>query len=531
MPDHQDDRHGFEQKVLGRLREIFDQHPWMTTTEYLTGSIGLAGGVRQLTEQPILAVGAAKGAGEPAPDLPFEVLGLGMEPGDSMVDTMHRGQALLANPDAEHQAVVDRWDPEATARSIASLTSVAGQSMGRRTFGARPAQWRDLEDKLRIESIWASAGIPVADSRQVDLADRAEVLAAHDELAGPSGTVWAGDNRSGWHGGGSGTFWVPDRGAAERLLGQLDRFDRVRVMPFVDGVPCSMHGMVVPDGDGGSEVITFRPCEMLVLRDRARHAFVYCRSANFWDPDPMDRAAMADSTKRIGNELIARARFRGMFTVDGVMGADGFVPTEVNTRYGAALRGRHPTVSGEILNLLLLNMAVIEGRYDDVDLRPLGPIVTRSLDEQRHGHAFLTCSTRPTLVRTASLTTAPTGQNASIGSTASTGTTSSTGTTTSTGSTAATGSLGQLVLTENEAADEPSVHGADSREGRDPNAPQVLATLEWTTMGDDDGVLNVTLVDPPVGQSVAPLLVEAITLADRQWSLGVPSLEPATPVR
>ena len=28
----------------------------------------------------------------------------------------------------------------------------------------------------------------------------------------------------------------------------LTRCDRVRVMPFLDGVPCSIHGLVLPDG-------------------------------------------------------------------------------------------------------------------------------------------------------------------------------------------------------------------------------------------------------------------------------------------
>ena len=489
MSQQSGSRHTFETRVLGRLREIFDRHPWLITTEYVQGSVALAANVRELTDQPVMAVGAAQGAGELEPDLPFEVLPLGMPPGESMVDTMHRGQELLADPDPSHQAAVDSWDPAGAARSIASFTSVVGQPMGRLTFGSRPESWRELEDKLVIESIWATAGIPVAPSRQVEMSDRTAVLAAHVELASSSGTVWAGDNSSGWHGGGAGTFWVPDLAAAGRLCDELDRFDRIRVMPFVEGVPSSMHGMVVPDGTGGSEVITFRPCEMLVLRERSEHKLVYCRSATFWDPDPADRQAMVSATKRIGTELVDRVGYRGIFTVDGVVGRQGFVPTEVNTRYGAALRSRHPTETGEALELVLLNMAVIEGLFDDVDLRPLESIVTDALDEERNGRTFITCSARPEEARTAAITRAADGR---------------------------------LLFSEG-SSEEPEVDSSD--------ANAVVANLRWATMGPDAAVVNVVFEEPPVGPSVAPLLVEIIELANQQWSLGISTLEPASSVR
>ena len=496
MADNPGSRDRFEQRVLNRLRDVFDQHRWIVATEFVQGSVGIAGAIRDLTDQPILSVGAAEGAAISLNDLSFEVINLGMPPGASMVDTMHRGQALLADPDPEHQALVDTWDRDRSARAIVSFTSVEGQAMGRPTFGARPESWRELEDKLVVESIWAAAGVSVAPSRQVQTSNRAAVLAAHAELATSGGTVWAGDNSSGWHGGGAGTFWVPDLAAAERLLDDMERFERIRVMPFVEGVPCSMHGMVVPDGNGGSEVITFRPCEMLVLRDRKKHAFVYCRSATFWDPDPADRHAMADTAKRIGKELAALVDYRGMFTVDGVLGADGFVPSEVNTRYGAALRGRHPTERGEILNLVLLNMAVIEGRFDDVDLRPVGPIVTAALDAERNGNAFINCPARPEAERTADVGREPGGR-----------------------------------LVFNEPIDGQHSDPSETPPQNGPGKDGTLATLRWTTMGPDAGVVNINFVDPAAGPSVAPLLVEIIDLANQRWSLGIAALEPATAVR
>jgi hypothetical protein len=48
--------------------------------------------------------------------------------------------------------------------------------------------------------------------------------------------------------------------AAAEFLGE-HRDDRLWVMPFLDGVSCSIHGFVLPGG-----VAALRPVELLVLR-------------------------------------------------------------------------------------------------------------------------------------------------------------------------------------------------------------------------------------------------------------------------
>jgi hypothetical protein len=54
-------------------------------------------------------------------------------------------------------------------------------------------------------------------------------------------------------------------------------------------------------------------------------------------------------------------------TIDGVMTKDGFMPTELNPRFGAALHvlGRN---LAERLDLMLLNLAIVEG--ENVDWKP-----------------------------------------------------------------------------------------------------------------------------------------------------------------
>ena len=69
----------------------------------------------------------------------------------------------------------------------------------------------------------------------------------------------------------------------------MPRCDRVRVMPFLDGVPCSIHGFVLPDGTAA-----LRPVEIATLRERDRAAgscTAGCRRC--WDPPADDREADA----------------------------------------------------------------------------------------------------------------------------------------------------------------------------------------------------------------------------------------------
>jgi hypothetical protein len=101
-------------------------------------------------------------------------------------------------------------------------------------------------------------------------------------------------------------------------------------MPFLDGIPCSIHGIVLPDG-----VAVFRPVEMVTLR-RGRE-FVYGGCATYWDPPDDVREQMRSTARAAGRRLAEDVDFRGAFTVDGVATVDGFWPTELNPRFGAGL--------------------------------------------------------------------------------------------------------------------------------------------------------------------------------------------------
>jgi hypothetical protein len=71
---------------------------------------------------------------------------------------------------------------------------------------------------------------------------------------------------------------------------------------------------------------------------------------------------MRDAARRLGEHLRATVGFRGAFTLDGISGADGWVATECNPRFGAGL-GYVDAVLPD-LKFLLLHHAVTEGVVD-----------------------------------------------------------------------------------------------------------------------------------------------------------------------
>ena len=166
---------------------------------------------------------------------------------------------------------------------VGSFLNEAPTLAGRPFLAHRRAEWVALEDKTVIDAFWDRAGVDRLPSSVVPL-DRA--TEASELLDRGSGTVWAADARDGFHGGGQATHWVADAASRFRAIAALRPVcDDVRVMPFVDGVPCSIHGIVFDDG-----VVVLRPVEMVTLR--RGHDLVYAGCATFWDPPTWIRDQM-----------------------------------------------------------------------------------------------------------------------------------------------------------------------------------------------------------------------------------------------
>jgi hypothetical protein len=342
---------------------------------------------------------------------------------------------------------------------------------GRPRYGGREIRWAALEDKVRIDAFWDAAAVRRAPSRIV-AAEGSALRAAGRELDRGHGTVWAGDARDGIHGGASVTFWVESEETAELAADRITgRCDRARVMPFLEGIPCSIHGIVFPEA-----VSVFRPVELLTLRRPGPDRLLYAGTATYWDPGDADREAMREVARRVGASLRTRVGFRGLFTVDGVMSEQGFVPTELNPRAGAGLRG----LVGAIPELPFAPLAMAVQAGETLDFRPelLESLVLEAADAKRGGG----CSTS---------------------------------------------FRGELGRTETHGLVEESGHYRLAEADEAGSATLVIGP------SDHGGFLafapNADRISR--GPSVAPRVVDAFRVADR--SLGIPlgPLEPALPVR
>ncbi|MFT7624859.1 MAG: hypothetical protein ACI9WU_004050 [Myxococcota bacterium] len=278
-------------------------------------------------------------------------------------------------------ADLDDLDPSRSARILPALFNRLSTVAGRPVFGVRRPEWRALEDKLTAEPLWDAVGMPRAPAQVVD-ADISCLRAAHERLKTAQGTVWAGDVREGFHGGAEYTRWVHDEATLQSAADFLSAHaDRVRVMPFLDGLPCSIHALV---GAGG-QVAVLRPCELLILRRPETGRFAYAGAATTWDPSPADRQDMRALARRVAGHLSETLGYRGAFTLDGIMTAAGFLPTEINPRYGGALNVMARATPD--LHLYLFNQLLLEGQGDAL-LPELERTVLKAADANRGAFAI-----------------------------------------------------------------------------------------------------------------------------------------------
>jgi hypothetical protein len=155
-------------------------------------------------------------------------------------------------------------------------------------------------------------------------------------------------------------------------------------MPYLDGVPCSIHGYVLDDG-----VAVFRPVELVVLRSAADGRFVFAGLSTWWDPPVSVREQMREVARRTGTLLADRVGYRGAFNVDGVSTRDGFRPTELNPRFTVALATLVPQ-----LPLELLHANVVAGYSAGITAADLEQLVVATADADRRAYPLASCRHR-----------------------------------------------------------------------------------------------------------------------------------------
>lgn len=322
----------------------------------------------------VLVVADKWGAGD-RPDA--QVVVVEAPPGRTVMEEIRSGERFLADPPAEVRTALDHFDPDGEALVLGTFLNVSAHLAGRPFLTYRRPEWVALEDKVVIDEFWDRAGVHRKPSAVVPL-DGAG--AAASTLDRGDGTVWAADARDGFHGGAAQTYWVADDESREvAVAGLRSVCDRVRVMPFLDGIPCSIHGIVLPDG-----VAVLRPVEMVTLRQGRR--FVYAGCATYWEPPNDVREQMRSIARTVGSQLAAEVGFRGTFTVDGVVAADGFWPTELNPRFGA---GINAIARASGLPILLINDLVAAGHDLDRSAVTIEAELVARADTDRGGGTWM----------------------------------------------------------------------------------------------------------------------------------------------
>ncbi len=370
-----------------RLAEINGTRKWILAVDVAAMTTGLIETLTSWGVADIMIVAATEGVGALPQDLPIHYT---RTTGDTLMGGLRNFLDSVGDPSPELRAAIDAFDPAGEAFVITPPFGTMTDVAGRVVHGARPAEIASLEDKMIVDELWDAAGVARAPSAVVAVQD---AVRHHARLEGPLGTVWVADNREGWHGGADYVRWVRHRHDLARAYGWfLEHADRVRVMPFLDGVACSIHGYVTGNG-----VAVFRPVEIIVLRT-GEPGFRYAGVCSAWDPPGWIREEMRSAARAVGRVLDARYRYRGGFSIDGVCTRDGFRPTELNPRLSAGLGTLARAVPD--LPLGFVTRALVAGEMD-VDAGWLEETIVAAADANRTGGMGLSV---PNVVSSASAT-------------------------------------------------------------------------------------------------------------------------------
>jgi len=365
------------------LRPQFQGRRVIIFAQPLAGATQLVKTIRLLGAQRCLIIATGEGTGPLPSTEDAKWLVLDGQTAD-IIEEFRRMERILQHPPEEVLAAGETYDPDRQAFVITPAVALAPHQphvAGRPIWGRRSAASVALEDKVTVDAFWDDVGVRRAQSAVVPI-ELDDLRRAGRRLDRGLGTVWAGDARDGVHGGATRIRWVrSEEDMRDALEFFRARCDGVRVMPFLEGIPCSIHGIVFDD-----LVVAVRPVEMVTLRQRDTSRLRYCGAATFWDPLDADREYMRMTARRVGAALRQGIGFRGAFTIDGVMAAEGFLPTELNPRYGAGLDVIGQAESDLPLSLLMLAVVANE----PLDYRPgdLEELLVNAADNTRAGGAW-----------------------------------------------------------------------------------------------------------------------------------------------
>ncbi|HET6686077.1 MAG TPA: hypothetical protein VFH02_06070, partial [Jiangellaceae bacterium] len=229
------------ERTRDALRDWVGGRPIVLAGLPVAATPGWIGQLRSLGAGRVLVVGTTLGTGDPPDRDHAEWVDLDIRATDP-VDEFRQFERLATDPPSELTDVIDRFDPHGDALVLTAPFQAVTALAGRPVVGGRRPEWVALEDKTTNDALFDRAGVDRPPCEIVAAEDRSALGAASARLDRGHGTVWAGDAREGFNGGGVFVRWVTDEaqadGAQRRLAAHCRR---VRVAPFLEGTPCNIH--------------------------------------------------------------------------------------------------------------------------------------------------------------------------------------------------------------------------------------------------------------------------------------------------
>jgi hypothetical protein len=238
----------------------------------------------------------------------------------------------LRQPPTELANWLNRIDPTNELTFIGDHWTDVGDIFGRPVHGWRRPEWAAFEDKTQIDAFWRGIGV-ASPAHEIVPCQRESVLTAFTKLDQGDGVVVSIDSSRGHNMGCQGLIWIKN---SDALLSAFLRFStrskQVRIARFVHGVPCSILGFVAADG-----VAVFEPIEIVTLGELSKTRFLFCGSSTRWRPESKARDLMRHIARQAGEALAKTVKYRGIFSVDGILQKTHFVATELNPRHASGL--------------------------------------------------------------------------------------------------------------------------------------------------------------------------------------------------
>jgi hypothetical protein len=287
-------------------------------------------------------------------------------------------EEALGSPTPELAGALREFDQDGDALVIGSHYMTMAEVAGRPVLNHRRPEWVALENKTTIDALWRELSVPHAPAHVFD-ADKDSLWPlwqASEVLDDGWGVVWSGDGPA-INGGANFVRRVRTLSEAKQVFRHLaPKCENIRVMPFLEGIPVSVHGIVFPDGTA-----VLRPIEMVVPRRTESARFLYAGCASFYDPPAAIRDEMRNLARRVGEQLRTSVGYRGTFTLDGVATENGFRPTEINTRYGGAMTCFEDALPQ--LPLALVQVALVAGHDIGISSIEFEDLLVRAADTSR----------------------------------------------------------------------------------------------------------------------------------------------------